>query len=61
MCTGGQVVELHCCMCDKTKGLDKFSKAQRRNPDKAVRSPCPSTLNQPPNITVCFMVWTLID
>ncbi|KAK6396148.1 hypothetical protein LTR65_010258 [Meristemomyces frigidus] len=35
MCTGGQVVELHCSGCNKDKGLDKFSKVQRRTPDRA--------------------------
>jgi Stc1 domain len=42
-CTGGQTVELHCFVCDKTKGLDEFSKAQRRNPDSAVRPPLTET------------------
>lgn len=36
-CTGGQVVELECRMCGITKGLDKFSKNQRRARDNAVR------------------------
>ncbi|TKA32906.1 hypothetical protein B0A50_01132 [Salinomyces thailandicus] len=34
-CTGGQVVELECRMCGITKGLDKFSKNQRRARDNA--------------------------
>ena len=38
-CSGAQVVELTCFYCDMTKGLDKFAKAQRRNPDKAVSEP----------------------
>lgn len=37
-CTTRQVVELNCHMCDKDKGIDKFFKAQRRNPDEAVSS-----------------------
>lgn len=36
-CTGRQVTELHCYYCDMDKGLDKFSKAQRKTPDHAVR------------------------
>ena len=36
MCVGGQVTELECCMCKKWMGLDKFSKVQRRTPDRAV-------------------------
>lgn len=35
-CTAGQVTELHCVMCDLTKGLEDFAKTQRRNPDGAV-------------------------
>ena len=35
-CSGTQVVELLCSVCDKTKGLDEFAKSQRRNPDTAV-------------------------
>ncbi|KAI9836900.1 MAG: hypothetical protein M1819_001065 [Sarea resinae] len=34
-CTGQQVHELTCCICDETRGLEGFSKAQRRDPDKA--------------------------
>ena len=34
-CTGRQVDELLCCMCDKWQGLRAFSKVQRRTPDKA--------------------------
>ena len=36
-CTGGNRVELECNGCDKWKGLDSFAKAQRRDPDTAVR------------------------
>lgn len=35
-CTGQQVHELHCVICDTTKGLECFAKAQRRTPDAAV-------------------------
>ena len=35
-CVGGQTVELTCCICDKTKGLDHFSKNQRRDANEAV-------------------------
>lgn len=35
-CTAQQVVELECTECDKTMGLDKFYKAQRKTPDTAV-------------------------
>lgn len=35
-CTGQQTVELECTMCDKTKGLEAFSKTQRAQPDTAV-------------------------
>ncbi|KAA6414773.1 MAG: hypothetical protein FRX48_01523 [Lasallia pustulata] len=35
LCTGQQVNEMTCVVCDAVKGLDGFSKAQRRNPDKA--------------------------
>ncbi|KAI9764400.1 MAG: hypothetical protein M1835_007587 [Candelina submexicana] len=34
-CTGQQVNEMTCCVCDEVKGLNGFSKAQRRDPDKA--------------------------
>lgn len=33
---GQQVEELTCCICDEVKGLNGFSKVQRRNPDNAV-------------------------
>jgi hypothetical protein len=36
-CIGGQTSELTCYICDQTKGLDEFAKAQRRTPDEAVR------------------------
>ncbi|KAM3419186.1 hypothetical protein BST61_g5130 [Cercospora zeina] len=39
-CTTRQVVELHCYQCDMDKGLDKFSKAQRRTPDHAICWKC---------------------
>lgn len=35
-CTGSQVTELTCCVCGDTKGLNAFTKAQRRDPDHAV-------------------------
>lgn len=38
-CSTQQVSELECHMCKKTKGLDGFSKTQRRNPDRAVSLP----------------------
>ncbi|KAJ8116054.1 hypothetical protein OPT61_g2445 [Boeremia exigua] len=34
-CTGGQLVEMECVMCHKTKGLEDFAKTQRKNPDNA--------------------------
>ncbi|KAL2046863.1 hypothetical protein N7G274_000881 [Stereocaulon virgatum] len=34
-CTPTQVTELECIMCLKVKGLDGFTKAQRRDPDRA--------------------------
>ena len=36
-CTGGQLVEIECVMCHKTKGLEDYAKTQRRKPDDAVR------------------------
>ncbi|MCJ1299599.1 hypothetical protein MMC08_002391 [Hypocenomyce scalaris] len=35
LCTGQQVNEMTCVVCDAVKGLDGFSKAQRRTPDTA--------------------------
>ena len=35
-CTPTQVTELKCIMCFKVKGLDGFTKAQRKDPDHAV-------------------------
>ncbi|KAL9583371.1 MAG: hypothetical protein Q9212_002744 [Teloschistes hypoglaucus] len=35
MCTGGPVNELTCSICGEVKGLDGFSKAQRKDPDEA--------------------------
>ena len=35
-CTGQQVIEMECIMCDTIKELDGFYKAQRRDPDHAV-------------------------
>ncbi|KAL5051507.1 hypothetical protein BDW71DRAFT_54930 [Aspergillus fruticulosus] len=29
-CTGGQVMELRCCVCDQVKGLDDFAMNQRK-------------------------------
>lgn len=43
ICTGAQVTELECCMCEEVKGLDAFSRAQRRDPDNAVSLIFPST------------------
>jgi hypothetical protein len=37
-CNGGQLVEIECCYCGKTKGLDEFAKSQRTKPDSAVCS-----------------------
>jgi hypothetical protein len=37
-CTGGQLVEIECSHCHKTKGLEEFAKTQRRKPDDAVRT-----------------------
>ncbi|KAI9822790.1 MAG: hypothetical protein M1832_003023 [Thelocarpon impressellum] len=39
-CTGAQVTELTCCVCGEIKGLDDFSKAQRKSPDTARCLPC---------------------
>ena len=36
-CTGQQVIEMECIICDTVKELDGFFKAQRRNPDQAVQ------------------------
>ena len=35
-CTGGQVTELQCMLCNQIKALEGFTKAQRRNPERAV-------------------------
>ena len=35
-CTGVQIHEMTCAVCEETKGLDGFSKAQRHDPDNAV-------------------------
>ncbi len=35
-CTSKQVTEMECCICEQVKGLDGFTKAQRRTPDTAV-------------------------
>ena len=35
-CTGQQTMEMLCIICDTTKGLEGFTKAQRRDPDRAV-------------------------
>jgi len=35
-CNGQQVYELHCVICNTTKGLECFAKAQRRTPVAAV-------------------------
>ncbi|KAJ4398641.1 hypothetical protein N0V91_010073 [Didymella pomorum] len=34
-CTGGQLVEIECSHCHKTKGLEDFAKSQRRKPGDA--------------------------
>ncbi|KAL8641669.1 MAG: hypothetical protein Q9228_001551 [Teloschistes exilis] len=34
-CTGGPINELTCSICGEVKGLDGFSKAQRKDPDEA--------------------------
>ncbi len=36
-CTGHQVTEMECYMCDTVYDLDKFAKNQRKTPDAAVR------------------------
>ncbi|KAH6618575.1 Stc1 domain-containing protein [Boeremia exigua] len=41
-CTGGQLVELDCVMCHKTKGLEEFAKTQRKNTDSARCYDCTS-------------------
>ncbi|KAI9832352.1 MAG: hypothetical protein M1826_002038 [Phylliscum demangeonii] len=35
LCTAGQTTELTCIICTDTKALAEFSKAQRRDPDRA--------------------------
>ncbi|KAI9792398.1 MAG: hypothetical protein M1816_002282 [Peltula sp. TS41687] len=35
LCTGGSVTELQCMICEEIQGLEGFSKAQRKDPDKA--------------------------
>lgn len=35
-CTGQQVTELTCCICDEVKPLVDFGKNHRRDPDNAV-------------------------
>lgn len=35
-CTGGQVMELRCCICDQIKGLDDFAINQRKEHELAV-------------------------
>lgn len=35
-CTSKQNTEMECCVCEVVKGLDGFTKAQRRTPDNAV-------------------------
>ncbi len=35
-CTGGQVMELRCCVCDQIKGLDDFAINQRKEHELAV-------------------------
>lgn len=35
-CTPKQVTELECIICYEVKGLEGFTKAQRKNPDSAV-------------------------
>lgn len=35
-CNTGQVTEIECVTCGTVKGLDGFSKAQRRNNETAV-------------------------
>ncbi|WEW57237.1 hypothetical protein PRK78_002702 [Emydomyces testavorans] len=39
-CISHQTVELTCCVCDKTKPLEYFSKTQRRDPDNARCTNC---------------------
>lgn len=41
-CVGLQNVEMECVMCEQIKGLDGFTKAQRRNPDTAVSTDQPA-------------------
>ena len=35
-CTGQQVTEMECTVCDEVKPLSEFGKNHRREPDKAV-------------------------
>jgi hypothetical protein len=35
-CTGHQVVEIECTVCNKWKGLEDYAKSQRTKPDEAV-------------------------
>ncbi|KAF2629826.1 hypothetical protein BU25DRAFT_364158 [Macroventuria anomochaeta] len=39
-CTGGQLVEIECVMCHKTKGLEGYAKVQRKKPDDATCYDC---------------------
>nr|KMM70616.1 hypothetical protein CPAG_06927 [Coccidioides posadasii RMSCC 3488] len=39
-CISHQTVELTCCVCDKTKPLEYFSKNQRKDPDNARCTNC---------------------
>ncbi|MCJ1346828.1 hypothetical protein MMC31_005046 [Peltigera leucophlebia] len=39
-CTACQTHEMTCCICNEVKGLDAFSKAQRRTPDRARCQEC---------------------
>ncbi|KAK2863702.1 hypothetical protein FQN49_004076 [Arthroderma sp. PD_2] len=47
-CVSHQTVELTCCICDKTKSLEFFSKNQRSSPDSAVRNCVQSHLDAEP-------------
>ncbi|KAL8668381.1 MAG: hypothetical protein Q9168_006986 [Polycauliona sp. 1 TL-2023] len=47
-CTPGPVSELVCCICNEPKGLEGFSKAQRKDPDLAhLTEPLPDVPDQP--------------
>ncbi|KAF2850893.1 hypothetical protein T440DRAFT_74324 [Plenodomus tracheiphilus IPT5] len=39
-CTGQQIVEIKCTVCERTHGLEEYAKAQRKDPDTAICFAC---------------------